>query len=236
MDSSKRARTVQPISFEMLDLSKVVAKFAPEKKGEAEYTDLLFYEDPARLTLTPAGSLQVVSGLDMVGEYEKISVNSPGTPAKKLEFLTLRVKLTPELDDFFGAFDKAVRELCRASRPDYHDRKWVNSIKEWTSKAEGAVIPTLRVRVGVTGERTSLKVPTHEPDSGKGWEYLKGASDAVSFGNGFFRAAAKIVVTPKLYDKDGKVGLTYFATQLALKPSERGAVEEVDVFAGADDF
>lgn len=233
---AKRTRTLPVVSAADLDASRVNLLFLARKDGEGDYVYVEIDSMPARLNLTPAGSLDVVEGFDFEGKFEKRSFNDAFVTAAKNEYLTCRV----EAPDALIKVIEAIEAKCiagMAAKAHFKPEAWQPTVKTWTDKVAGE-LKTLRLRVVLTGDCTNLRVLGDEVEFGAGWPFLSAAGKQPGR-YGFWHAKAKVVVALRLYEQteggNTKFGLTLTATQLALKPWESKREEE-NVLLGELDF
>ncbi len=173
--------------------------------------------EQVQFNLTPECSLKVVYGFDMDGRLEQRSFNCPGVEPRASESLAIRVKLDGEHLDFL----ETVENWCKQC-PGVKGKEWIPLIN-YNDKCKSA---SAKLRVGLVGYCTNLKIMGYEVKRGKGWQFLK--ENAV--GN-FTAADVKAVVKLRVCTMGDKAGISLAATELFLKPQEHVETETVDTFA-----
>ena len=207
---AKRARMAIP-SFKDIDVREIAFKLGRDEK--TYFAEL--GGGQVQFNLTPEGSMKVIYGFDMDGKMEKRSFNCPDVRPSGSESLAIRVKLEDAQLDFL----ESLENWCKQS-PSVQGKEWIPLIN-YNDKYKMA---SAKLRVGLTGCCTDIKIMGDEIKKGRGWQFLK--DNAV--GN-FTAAAVKVVAKLRIYTVDDKAGISLAATELFLNPIER--VERVETFA-----
>ena len=184
---------------------------------------ILVDDDVPRINLTPTGSLQVRYGFNLSGQYEKPRFLVKDSESKA-NFLSIRIALDKDQLDFMNCFDYECRKHYVAEHPDI----------EWqpiVTYMERDNLHLIKVKVYFAGTVTLMRVWDKEgPEIVCGWEHAK---QLIEDNDCFYRADAKLVIKPqKVWNINGKAGISFVATQLGLRPAVVPPV--IDVFAEAE--
>jgi len=206
---AKRARMAIP-SFKDIDVREIAFKLGRDQK--TYFAEL--GGGQVQFNLTPEGSMKVIYGFDMDGKMEKRAFHD-NMIVKGSESLAIRVKLEDAQLDFLESLENWCKQC-----PSVQGKEWIPLIN-YNDKYKMA---SAKLRVGLTGSCTDIKIMGDEIKKGRGWQFLK--DNAV--GN-FTAAAVKVVAKLRIYTVDDKAGISLAATELFLNPIER--VERVETFA-----